>query len=277
MVQVMHFYMDDSGTRHPDRKIGRKPSHGYDWFGLGGVLIRQEDEEVARSLHSTFCRKWNVTKPLHSAEIRSMSGAFAWLGTACAKKRQAFLEDLYQLMAQSPLVGTACVIDRPGYNHRYLDKYGRDRWLLCKTAFSVAVERTTKFADSQGYKLKVFVERSDRKTDKTVKDYYDALRSEGMPFSSGNSSIYAPLSADKFGEVLYEFRTKNKSSPVMQLADLFLWPMCIGGYDRENRPHKRLLADRKLIDCILPAATVPMLGIKYSCWELVEPNLAKKN
>ena len=45
----MHFYMDDSGTRNPDRHPGRTPAHGYDWFALGGVLIKQEDEESARA------------------------------------------------------------------------------------------------------------------------------------------------------------------------------------------------------------------------------------
>jgi hypothetical protein len=45
MVRVMHLYMDDSGTRHPDRKPKYMPEHGRDWFSLGGVLIKQEDEQ----------------------------------------------------------------------------------------------------------------------------------------------------------------------------------------------------------------------------------------
>jgi nicotinamide riboside kinase len=43
-------------------------------------------------------------------------------------ERQAFYESLYQMMKAAPVIGLACVIDRPGYNHRYLEKYGRDRW-----------------------------------------------------------------------------------------------------------------------------------------------------
>jgi hypothetical protein len=49
MVDVIHFYMDDSGTRHPDHDPGRRPAHGHDWFGLGGVLIEQKNEARCQS------------------------------------------------------------------------------------------------------------------------------------------------------------------------------------------------------------------------------------
>lgn len=264
----MHFYMDDSGTRHPDRKPGRTAAHGYDWFALGGVLIKQEDEKTARAAHAKFCSRWKFTKPLHSAEIRSKSGAFAWLGNLANEEHKQFLEELYQLMAGMPVIGHACVIDRPGYNERYTKKYGRKRWLLCKTTFSASVERAAKIARGQGYKLRVFVERSDPKTDRHVKQYYEDLGKDGMPFNPKTSGKYAPLKAAELAETLYEFRIKNKSSPLMQMADLYLWPMCMGGYNPQNRPYARLIEDRKLIDCTLEPEQVPALGIKYSCWEL---------
>ncbi len=37
--------LDDSGTRHPDRVVGAVPSHGNDWFSIGGVLFAEDDEE----------------------------------------------------------------------------------------------------------------------------------------------------------------------------------------------------------------------------------------
>ncbi|CAN0497278.1 unnamed protein product, partial [Phaeothamnion confervicola] len=52
---------------------------------------------------------------------------------------------------------------------------------------------------------------------------------------------------------------------MIQLADLYLWPMSIGGYHKSNRTYARLIEDRKLIDCHLSAGDVSMLGIKYSC------------
>ena len=48
MVEVYSLYLDDSGTRRPTNKPGKKAEHGYDWFALGGVLLREEDEEPAR-------------------------------------------------------------------------------------------------------------------------------------------------------------------------------------------------------------------------------------
>ena len=77
-----------------------------------------------------------------------------------------------------------------------------------------------------------------------------------------------PIKAAELADTLYEFRTKAKSSPLMQMADLYLWPICMGGYDPQNRPYARLIEDRKLIDCTLEPEQVPALGIKYSCWEL---------
>ena len=47
MSEIINFYIDDSGTRHPDKKSGRRPAHGYDYFSLGGVLVNEKDEEQA--------------------------------------------------------------------------------------------------------------------------------------------------------------------------------------------------------------------------------------
>ena len=143
--------------------------------------------------------------------------------------------------------------------------------MLCKTAFSVAVERAAKYARKHGCKLKVFVERCDKPSDRMIESYYDDLRAKGMPFAADTSEKYAPLSQAELHETLYEFRKKDKTSPPMQMADLYLWPMCIGGYHPENRPYARLKGDGKLIDCGLEAEAIPFLGIKYSCFEEVEP------
>lgn len=277
MPKVMHFYMDDSGTRNPDRHPGRVPAHGYDWFALGGVLIKQEDEPTARTAYGELCQRWRITSPLRSADIRSKAGPFAWLGKLDEHERNRFLEELYQLMADIPVIGHACVIDRPGYNARYLEKYGRKRWLLCKTAFSVSVERAAKLARNKGYKLKIFVERGDKKADKHVQQYYESLRQDGSPFDPSTSSKYAPLTAAELADTLYEFRKKAKTSPLMQVADLFLWPICMGGYHPGNRTYARLKADGKLIDCLLEPDRIPALGIKYSCWELAVEKAAQNS
>jgi Protein of unknown function (DUF3800) len=269
MVDAICLYLDDSGTRHPDHKPGRQASHGRDWFALGGYLIEQEKEGVLRDLHKAFCAKWQISTPLHSSEIRARSGSFRWLNERSPDEQARFYEELYQLMVLVPAVSIACVIDRPGYNARYREKYGNQRWELCKTAFSVVVERAAKHAAKRDRKLRVWAERSDKASDAKLKAYFDTMRANGMPFDAQNSTRYAPLGAEALSSVLYDFKTKYKMSPMAQLADLYLWPMAIGGYDPTNRPYARLKADGKLIDSVLRQQDLAAEGIKYSCFELV--------
>ena len=54
MVQTLNFYIDDSGTRHPDHKVGKKPKHGNDWFAMGGILLRSSYEIEVKSLYNQF-------------------------------------------------------------------------------------------------------------------------------------------------------------------------------------------------------------------------------
>jgi len=244
--------------------------HGYDWFSLGGIIIAEENEAHARLLHAQFVEKWNIESPLHSSEIRSRKGKFNWLHALNEAKRTEFYEDLFQLMIKAPVIGTACVIDRPGYNHRYKEKYGANRWRLCKTAFDISVERASKFAASHDRVLRVMPERCSKKDDAALKSYYNDLKINGMPFHKERMRDYKPVEALEFSKVLYEFRTKHKTSPLVQIADLYLWPMCMGGYHESNRPYKRLLEEKKIIDCLLDKETLPALGIKYSCFDLVE-------
>lgn len=265
----MSLYIDDSGSRHPDRNPADVlPAHGHDWFGLGGVIVRDDEAQSVRDRHASLSSKWELKGPLHSAEIRGFSGHFTWLGQRAPDERSAFLQDLTELVTSPQLTAIACVVDRPGYNHRYRDKYGRKRWSLCKTAFTVVVERAAKYALRHGCRLRVLVERSDKRTDNRMRGYYDMLRRDGNPFDPGNASKYAPLTSEQLHDTLYEFRTKNKSSPLMQIADLCLWPMCMGGYEPKNRPYRALKDAGTLIDCKLDSAAVPVEGIKYSCWDL---------
>lgn len=245
--------------------MGRRPAHGHDWFSLGGILLREHSEQVVREHHRKLQVKWELTAPLHSAEIRGKSRGYAWLGQVSAEKRQEFLEDVEELATRAELTALACVIDRPGYNARYRDRYGPQRWLLCKTAFHVVVERAAKFALAQGCQLRVYVEKSDKVTDDRLRAYYDAMRTSGHLFDAEEAARYHPLGHEALSAALYEFRTKAKSSPPMQVADVCLWPMCMGGYDAGNRAYSAMRDRGVLIDCKLPAGAVAERGIKYSC------------
>ena len=220
MVDVMSLYLDDSGTHYPDRDPGQEAAHGRDWFGLGGVILRDRDVELLRARHRELCTKWRITSPLHSCEIRPKVQNFRWLRKCTDIERAEFFDDIGRLVTGAELTATACVIDRPGYNHRYREKYGRARWSLCKTAFTVVVERSAKFARDNGCLLRIYVEKSDKKTDRTLLGYYDELRNTGHPFDVASASKYSPLTAAELRETLYEFKTKEKSSPLMQIADV---------------------------------------------------------
>ena len=82
MADVLQFYIDNSGARNPDKKPGKRPEHGYDWFALGGILLKEEDKSEARERHGAFCQRWNITYPLHSSEIRGRTLNFLWLEDA---------------------------------------------------------------------------------------------------------------------------------------------------------------------------------------------------
>jgi hypothetical protein len=220
-------------------------------------------------MYERFCGDWGITYPLHSVEIRHKSDKFQWLKTLSEREQLKFLGQLERFLLDLPVMGLACVIDRPGYNRRCLGKYGRLRWSLCKTAFSVVVERAAKWAVQRGCKLRVLAERCDSKSDRKLQEYYDNLREAGGPFAKDTSSKYAPLEAQDFASILYEFRLKQKSSPLMQVADMYLWPMCMGGYHAGNHPYKSLIKAGRLADCICGADRATELGIKYSCFDLV--------
>jgi hypothetical protein len=63
---------------------------------------------------------------------------------------------------------------------------------------------------------------------------------------------------------------KAKTSPMVQIADLYAYPIARGRYDPDYGPYQQLSANRKLLDDLLSAEEMPHLGIKYSCFELAD-------
>jgi hypothetical protein len=272
MPDVMTLYIDDSGTRNPDRHPNDAlPSHGHDWFALGGVLVRDDERPVVEEAHRSLCARWDIAVPLHSSDIRAMSRGFHWLRQRTPTDRERFYADVAALVTAPQLTAIACVVDRPGYNKRYREIYDRKRWSLCKTAFNVVVERAAKWARRRDCRLRVYVERSDKTTDARICGYYEALCGTGQPFDESRSQKYCPLSPADFQRTLFEFKTKDKSSRLMQIADVILWPMCIGGYRPDDKSYRSLRDAGTLIDCRLPQDAAGSEGIKYSCWELQTP------
>lgn len=264
--RTIHLYLDDSGTRRPDKAGGAEPGS---WFALGGLLIDDEHRDIVRAEYDAFRARWSAQlgdAPLHSNEIRQSKGAFRWLHGAAL--RGEFLGDLQEMLLRAPILVTACVVSRPGYTTRYAARYGEKRWWLCKTAFTIVVERAAKFAQTRDARLRVHVERTDADVDRRIADYFAAMREGGMPFDEGSSDKYAPLGANALRDTLLELRFKGKDSRLMQLADLCLYPLCRRG---EYPTYLRFVEQGKLVDSALALEQQSTLGIKYSCFDPIAP------
>lgn len=265
----LQLYVDDSGSRHPDHKPDAARDDGMDWFALGGVLIDPDDVGHALDLYRAFVGNWGIDYPLHSAPIRGRRKNFRWLGRD-AVRAERFYRELGEMLVALPVIGTACVVDRPGYNARYAETYGDERWLMCRTAYAILVERALKFAQRRGAQLEVFFEEAGRNEDRNLIDYHRELKRSGMPFDQGRSSGYSGLSPDEFREGLLGDPSRlTKQAPLMQIADLYLYPMVKAGYQPYD-PFQRLVAAERVIDTHLPEAERASLGIKYSCFDLVQ-------
>jgi hypothetical protein len=48
VARTFHLYLDDSGTRHPDKGSGDPEHRKHDWFALGGVVVDEADEDRVR-------------------------------------------------------------------------------------------------------------------------------------------------------------------------------------------------------------------------------------
>lgn len=263
----MNFYMDDTGTRKPDRLPTSFNPNSPNFFGLGGILVNSEDEEQIRSAHEALCVRWSISYPLHSVDIRHAKGNFTWLkrdGDEYAR----FMRDLHHFVTSAKVRCLACVIDRPGYDSRYRPKYGRRQWHLCQTAFYIAVERAAKASMHEGRKLRVMPERTNPDDERRIRQYYASMKTDGCPFDTP-SPKYAPMKASDFCAVLHELRFKNKASPMAQLADLVLWPIAIARY-RQNRVYDEFRKHGLLVDDWLQAHELDERGTKYSCFGLVD-------
>jgi hypothetical protein len=269
MKRIVNFYMDDSGTRRPDRVPTAFDPESPKYFALGGVLVLEEDEPAVRTAHEALCQKWSIDYPLHSEPIRHGTGDFSWLRRE-SPEYKPFMRDLTAMLTSIPVLGLACAIDRPGYDSRYRKRYGRNQWQLCKTACSIVIERAAKYARSMGRVLRVLAEKSCKDDEKRIRAYFDHLRTSGAPFDPSKSATYTPLAAAECGETLIELRFKQKTSPPMQIADLYLWPIAVERYRTGGRSYAHLRDSSRLIECLLSAAEVSRRATKYSCFELVD-------
>jgi Protein of unknown function (DUF3800) len=261
-----YFYADDSGSRFPDRTPVLRRD-GIDCFALGGILIEDTERAAMQAAHAAFCRRWKIDYPLHSTAIRGRRNKFAWLGEDPALE-SAFLADLENFLLSLPVRAFATVIDRSGYNLRYKEKYGDQRWWMCKSAYNILVERVCKYVDTQGGTLSIRFEQTGKAEDRALIGYGKDMKRYGSPFDPDNSRNYGALAAADYQRIIEgDPRRLTKDSPAIQIADLYLYPLVKAGYDPEYAPWRNMMAAGKVIDALLSTADQPLLGVKYSCFD----------
>lgn len=265
--RLLHLYIDDSGVRHPDHEAPQRRD-GMDHFTLGGVLIRDTELPIARAAYDEFCTKWNISYPLHSTKIRGKRDAFGWMNSD-PEAAKLFLNDLDTLLCSLPVLGVGCVIHRPDYNTRYAALHA-SRWNMCKTAYSILVERAVKYCIMNDFDLQIHFEQSGEDADRAIRQYTGEMKRIGMPFNTITSSSYDALTGHEFTRVMRDDPKKvTKQSLMVQIADLFIWPISKNGYHacRPDRGYENLHASGRIIDAVLNADLIPNMGIKYSCFD----------
>jgi uncharacterized protein DUF3800 len=265
-----HLYIDDTGSRDPDKADeGMTRKDKMDCFALGGILVLESAIDELIQSHLRFCEAHDIDYPLHSHAIRGGRKKFAWLKTP--EKAGLFLPALEEHLLSLPVVVTACVVHRPGYLARYKEEYRERLWLMCKTAFTILIERTAKFVDEQGGAMEVYFEQCGLREDRALVDYMRDLKTNGMAFDQQASKDYAPLGPNDFKRLcLGKPVRKTKATPMIQMADLVLFPIAKSGYVPDYRPYVKLREAGKLIDTHISAEAIPFRGIKYSCFDAPE-------
>jgi len=266
MVPTLHLYLDDGGIPCPNRPSSVNERQ-RDYFAFGGIILKSEQVDSVKQAHEVLTSRYSIGYPLHSYEIRNATNNFVWLGTD-AKKREAFLADLSVFVAALPGHATACVIHRPGYNARYQEQYGQNRWRLCKTAYTIVVERAAKLARRVNRRLLVHVERGGKLEYQLLMQYHREMRQSGMYFDKMRSDKYAPLSTEELNStVIGKLNFVLKQHPMMQVADLLLYPIVRGRYQPSYRPYQHLVSSKRIVDSFLTATEIETMGIKYSCFD----------
>ncbi|MDJ0577522.1 MAG: DUF3800 domain-containing protein [Xenococcaceae cyanobacterium MO_234.B1] len=256
-------FIDESGSPKPN------PKDPAPYFALGGVLVKRVDEAIIEQAVADFKQRWNISLdiPLHGNEIRSKKRRFAWLGKLPEQERNDFMEDLTTTITSLPIIVHACVVSRQGYHNRYLDKYGDNTWEMMKSAFSILVERSVKFVSDKDESIMIYYEEAGKREDRLLQQYFNEIRESGHPFDSNNASKYSPLSAEQISKCLRGIEGKKKNNPILQIADLCLYPVARGKNKPDDRAYLALKENQILIDSQLRSKDIKSRGIKYYCFD----------
>jgi hypothetical protein len=256
-------YIDESGSPKPSRKDKTR------YFAIGGVLVKKEDEADICQKVRGFKEHWRISEniPLHGNEIRSRKGNFAWVGLLSEDEQNRFFQDLTDLIICCPVVIHGCIISRDGYLDRYLNRYSSNTWEMMKSAFWILLERVSKFVNCHKGEVIVYFEKVGKKEDRLIHSYFNQIRNHGLPFDPQTSEKYAPLSQQQLQYILTGIEGKSKNNPIVQVADLCLYPIAKAKEQAANKAFQALIHHKKLIDTLLDVEDLETMGIKYYCYD----------
>ena len=264
-----HLYLDDSGSRMLNR-LSVDADAWPQWFALGGLLIKEEDEEACKAAHDAFYARWpNMTGPLHLTDMLASRKKFAWLGNLDEAQAAVFWRDFHDVLSGLPVIAQACVVHRPGYRDRgYGSRVGDAKWDLCRTAFNILIERCAKIAATEGRRLRVKYEGSDRAADHALRSYWALLKAaNGLGFNADNASKYNPFPADKLAGTLIDMERKTKQSKILQFADTFVLTISRGRYQPNFPTFLAVKAAGLISDDVVGSKRAGTEGVKFSCFD----------
>lgn len=270
-VKKFDLYIDESGSQKPS------PEDGTPFFAMGGVLLERKNEDIIKNSLVAFKECWyprlkisDISVPLHYTEIRAKKKKFRELENFSKEDFQSFYQSLNQMAINSPILIHACVISRSGYLKRFEPVHGTNTWEMMRSSFYILIERTVKYVKHQGGQMKVYFEEIGKKENKKIKEYYEELKTNGVPFSPSSSSQYNPLLAQDFSNILAGIEYKQKSNLILQLADFCLHPIADVKKHPTNRAYQAFKDGNIIVDNQLSASLISEMGIKYYCYQSLE-------
>lgn len=210
-------YLDEAGDHAPCPSEGAPIGKRY--LGLVGVILErgQGCSTVAASLEALKVRhfKNDPDDPviLHREDIKNRRGAFAVLQDQ--RRREAFDDDVIDLLDKSPLRVIAVVIDKLTHaaaTHRRL----KHPYHYCLLAM---LQRYCGWFQMKGSTGDVMVEARGKVEDQLFKKAYEAMWAEGGPYLP-RSTTRQTLSSKHV-----KMKTKAHNIPGLQFADILAHPL----------------------------------------------------
>src|SRR5437762_14338422 len=100
-MDTYYLYFDDSGIRFPDKQQKPIRDDGLDHFALGRILLKKEDRSYVIEAYKTLRKKWRITYPLRSSDIRGKRENFVWLTEKSV--HDEFFADLNTFLCEIPV------------------------------------------------------------------------------------------------------------------------------------------------------------------------------